>query len=291
VYAPGTALGGMAVSLGDVTFGLVDAAGVAWRVSAEDGLQGWDSPEVRSQLAERQGDHGSWAGPVYLGERPITLAGLIEAPDKARLDEAMEQLRAAAALTDTPLVVYESIPKRALVRRSGKVLTTYITDRQAKFSVLVTAADPRRYEVDEQSGDTRLPSTTGGLAFPVTFPVTFSGVTVAGEIRADNAGTFETRPVLVIDGPVNAPSVIAQYPNGSVRQLAYSQNLATGDQLVIDTDAHTVLLNGDVSRRRFLTAPAGWPTIPAKSSVLIQFRAAAYNANALLTARWRSAWM
>lgn len=291
MYEPGFVFGGMAVQLGDIVFGQVDAGGVAWRVGAEDGLLGWDSPEVRSEMTVRQGDHGAWADPVYLGERPVTLAGLIDAPDKARLDDAMERLRAAVSLTDTPLVVYESVPKRALVRRSGKLLMTYITDTQATFSVLVTAADPRRYEVDEQSGTSGLPSTSGGLVFPVTFPVAFSAVTVSGEIRADNAGTFETRPVLVIDGPVAAPSVIAQYPDGSVRQLAYSQTLATGDQLVIDTDAHTVVLNGDASRRRFLTAPSGWPVIPAKSSVLFQFRAASYNANALLTARWRSAWM
>jgi hypothetical protein len=281
----------MSVSLGDIMFGAVDADGVAWRVQAEDGLQGWDSPEIRAELTQRVGDHGSWADPVLLGERPITLAGLIDAPDPARLDDAMERLRDAVSLTPTPLIVYETTPKRALVRRSAKLLLTYITDTQAKFSALVTAEDPRRYEVDEQTGSTGLPSTTGGLTFPVTFPVAFSAVTVAGEIRADNVGGFETRPVLVIDGPVVAPSVIAQYPDGSVRQLAYSQTLATGDQLVIDTDAHTVRLNGDVSRRRYLAAPAGWPAIPAKGSLLIQFRASTYNANSMLTARWRSAWM
>jgi len=291
VYAPGTVLGGMAVSLGGIQFGAVDEYGVAWRVSAEDGLQGWDSPEVRADHTARQGDHGSWADPVYLGERPITLAGLIEAPDKALLDASMERLRAAVSLTDTPLVVYETVPKRALVRRSGKPLLSYITDTKAKFSVLVTAADPRRYALNEEDGSTPLPSTTGGLTFPVTVPVAFSAVTAAGEVLATNAGTFETRPAFVIDGPVVSPSVFAQYSNGSVRHLNYSQTLAAGDQLVIDTDAHTAVLNGNASRRRFLAVPSGWPVIPAEQSVLYQFRSDTYNANALLTVRWRPAWM
>ncbi|MFE3386375.1 phage tail family protein [Streptomyces anulatus] len=291
MYVPGTVLGGMAVSLGPIMFGAVDEYGVAWRIGAEDGLQGWDSPEVRAEHTVRQGDHGSWADPVYLSERPVTLAGLIDAPSKEALDEAMERLRAAAALTDTPLVVSETVPKQALVRRSGKVLLTYVTDTTARFSVLMTAADPRRYALVEGTGSTPLPSTTGGLVFPVTFPVTFSAATVAGEVEVENEGTFETRPVIVIDGPVVNPSVFAQYADGSVRHLDYSQTLATGDQLVIDTDAHSAVLNGNASRRRFLAVPLGWPTIPANSSVRFQFRADTYNANARMTVRWRSAWM
>jgi hypothetical protein len=46
-----------------------------------------------------------------------------------------------------------------------------------------------------------------------------------------------------------------------------------------------------VSRRRFLTVSAGWPTIPAGSSVNYQFQSSTYNASAMLTATWRSAWM
>lgn len=291
-YTPGTDLDGMLqASLGGLRLGAVDTAGVAWRLKAEDGLQGWDSAEVRAEYTQREADHGAWAAPVYYGERPITLAGTIEAPSRTALDDAMERLRAAAGIGDTLLVVYESIPKQASVRRSGKPLLQYVTDRTANFSVLVTAGDPRRYAVDEQTGSTGLPTTSGGLTFPATFPVTVAATTVAGQITAANPGSFETRPVLTIAGPVNAPSVLAQYPDGSVRQLIYGQNLVTGDQLVIDTDAHSVVLNGTASRRRFLSVPNGWPTIPAASTVTYQFTSSSYSASALLTARWRSAWL
>ena len=121
--------------------------------------------------------------------------------------------------------------------------------------------------------------------------MTISASTVSGEIIAYNAGTFETAPVLVIDGPVNAPQIFAQLPGGGVALFSYSQNLDTGEQLVIDADAHTVILNGNVSRRRFLNVSTGWPKIPAEAVVSFQFRSLSYNANALLTVRWRSAWM
>ncbi|MFF1547161.1 phage distal tail protein [Streptomyces sp. NPDC058291] len=286
-YTPGISLGGLSATLGSVALGTVDASGVAWVLQT---LEGWDSPDVRAEFTDREGDHGAWASPVYLGSRPITLAGTIVAPSQALLEAAMEQLRAAAGLTDTQLTVWETLPKQCTVRRSGKVLLQYVTDVTASYSVMVTAEDPRRYGTTQQSGVTGLPVTTGGLTFPAAVPFAFSASGATGTIAAANAGTVETRPVLTVAGPVVAPLVSALYPDGTVRQLAYSQTLQSGEQLVIDTDARTVLLNG-VSRRRFLSVPAGWPTIPAASTVTYQFQSGTYSASASLTATWRSAWM
>jgi hypothetical protein len=279
---------GMSATLGAVTLGTVDASGVDWRLMT---LEGWDSPDSRSEFTERESDHGAWASPVYLSARPITLTGTILAPSQALLEAAMDQLRAAAGLTDTLLTVWETTPKQAVVRRSGKPLMQYLTDTKASYSVLVTAADPRRYSTTQSTGTTALPSVSGGLTFPVTFPITFSATAVAGSITAVNSGNVDTRPVLTIAGPVVAPSVSALYPDGTVRQLIYSLDLASGDVLTIDSDARTVLLNGTVSRRRFLSVPAGWPTIPAGAAVTYQFQSSTYNATARLTATWRSAWM
>ncbi|MFJ9628099.1 phage distal tail protein [Streptomyces sp. NPDC101175] len=286
-------LDGLAATLGATALGVVDDSGVEWRLQT---LDGWDSPDSRSEFTDREADHGSWASPVYLSSRPITLGGTIVAPSQPLLEAAMEQLRAAAGLTDTLLTVWETTPKQAIVRRSGKPLMQYVTDTRGTYSLMVTAADPRRYSTTLSTGTAGLPSATGGLTFPVTFPVTFSATTVSGAITAVNPGTLETRPVLTLTGPAVAPVVSALYPDGTVRQLLYSLDLAAGDVLVIDTDARTVLLNGSVSRRRFLTVSGGWPTIPAAVNgvptvVTYQFQASAYNATATLTATWRSAWM
>ena len=292
-YIPDTDIDGLQATLGTLRLGAVDSSGVAWFLQ---GVVGWDSPEVRAVFLERESDHGTWASPTYLGSRPITLSGTVEAPDRSSLQAALERLYAAASLDDTTLTVWEAVPKQATVRRSGKPLSQYVTDRTATWSLLVTAADPRRYSTTLQSGTTGLPTTTGGLSFPVTVPITFSATTVSGQISATNLGSLDTRPVLTIAGPVVAPAVSCLYPDGTVRQLIYSQDLASGDVLTIDTDAHTVMLNGDVSRRRFMTVSAGWPTIPAATddgptTVTYQFQSSTYNASAMLTATWRSAWM
>lgn len=287
-YTPGEPLDGLRADLGVIPLGGVDDSGVAWSLQS---MEGWDGSESRTETQQREGDHGSWLGPTYLAERPITLAGTITATDQGVLDDAMERIRAAAALEPTLLVVQESRPKQCLVQRSGKPLIQYVTDRIASYSVLVTAEDPRRYSTDLQQDSTALPSTTGGLTPPYTVPYTISATTVEGAADAYNEGTFDTCPIITITGPVSQPRVYGQMPDGSVRVIRITFDLLDGDVLTIDTDMHTAVLNGNVSRRRFVSAPQGWPTIPARASVSYQFRSSVYSATAMLTVQWRSAWM
>ncbi|MFD4912860.1 hypothetical protein ACFWNR_06510 [Streptomyces virginiae] len=285
-YTPGASLGGRRVDLGAVSLGMVDSAGVAWHLQE---LEGWDSAEVRAEYSAREADHGSWASPTYLGHRPITLAGKIEASSLPVLDSAMEQLIAACSLTDTTLTVYETTPKQATVRRSGQTLLRHITDRVASFSLLVTAEDPRRYSTVLQTQTTALPSTTGGLSVPLTVPLTISTTTVAGSIILTNTGSIATRPTFTLEGPVTTPTITVQYPDGTVRALVYSSSIDAGDELVIDTDSHTVELNGSVSRRLYLSGQ--WPEIPPGTAVEIGWYANSYHSAARLTGTCRSAWL
>jgi Phage tail protein. len=229
--------------------------------------------------------------PSTSGSGPLTLGGTVTAPDQPSLDDARERLLSAASLPDTTLVVYETAPKQTSAHRSGKPLWAYVTDRIATFSVLLTAQDPRRYDVNLQTGTAALPVATGGRPTPYTPPYTLTATTVSGQVDAVNSGTFETRPVIVIDGPVSQPQVLAAMPDGSVRPMSFSQDLGTGDELVIDVAAKSVVLNDSVSRRRFLSLPLGWPVIPAQSTVSFSFAAVTYSASALLTVQWRSAWI
>jgi hypothetical protein len=275
-------------TLGPITFGAVDNQGVDWRLRADDGLLGWDSPEVRTQITQREADHGAWLGPVYLGERPVTLAGTMAAPDQATLEDAMERLRAAASLTDTVLTVWESIPKQAVVRRSGKPLTAYSTDRVGTFSVMVTAGDPRRYGVNQQQVTLYLPSSTGGLVFPVVFPIEFDAITTSGDAVLPNAGNIGSLPLITVYGPVTEPSLVLSAPNGSTATLTYGDTIAAGDWLDLDCDHHTALYNSQSSRRGLLSGP--WPQIPP-GGVNVSFRAGSYDPAARALITYRDAWM
>ncbi|MEU3665742.1 phage distal tail protein [Streptomyces virginiae] len=285
-YIPGASLGGRRADLGSLSLGMVDASGVAWHLQ---GLEGWDGADQRAEYTPREADHGAWAAPVYLSQRPIVLKGKIEAPDLVTLDASMEQLIAAVTLTDTTLTVYDTTPKRATVRRSGAPLIQPLTDRIAEYSLLVTAADPRRYSTTLQTQSTALPSVTGGLSLPLTLPLVISATTVAGSITLTNLGSFPTRPTLSLSGPVVTPTIVAALPSGVTTQILYGADLQTGDVLVIDSNARTVTLNGTASRRLYFSGT--WPEIPANSSVTYSWSSPVYDAAAMLTGTCRSAWM
>lgn len=282
---PGFQFSELQAQLGELLLFQVDDAGVHWHCAT---LDGWDSPDVRQTLTEREGDHGAYAGPVYLQERVVTLAGKAVCPDYASTYSAIERVKAAAGLGDTVLTVYEGVARQATVRRSGRVLAQRLTDRVVDWSVQVTAADPRLYAVTETSATLRLPSVSGGLTFPIAFPITFSATVVVGDVAVVNDGSFETRPVITFTGPVSQPQITVTGPDGTTSMLTYGGDIAAGDTLVLDTDAHTVLYNGTANRRALLVG--SWPTLPPGQS-LVTFRAGAASPTATCTITYRSAWM
>ncbi|MFD8577403.1 hypothetical protein ACFV1H_18970 [Streptomyces virginiae] len=281
-----TQIGAIPVTLGSLPLSVVDDAEVTW---LNTDLKGWSSPGLRAEFQPRQADHGAWASPVYLDSRPITITGMIAAPTTTARDAAIEQLIAAASLTDTILTVEDSVPKRATVRRSGEVLVELLGPYGATYSLLVTAPDPRRYSTVLQSQTTGLPSVTGGLTLPITLPISFSTTSTGGAFTLVNEGTIATRPTFTVTGPAANFVISCTSPGGAVTQLTYSDSIGVGDTLVIDTDAHTVMLNGTVSRRRYLSGT--WPEILPASSLSVQWSALAYDAAAMLTGTCRSAWM
>lgn len=159
----------------------------------------------------------------------------------------------------------------------------------ATYSALVTAPDPRRYSTVLQSQTTGLPSVTGGLTLPVVLPITFSTTSTGGAFTLINEGSIATRPTFTVTGPAATFVISCTRPGGSITQLTYSDSIGVGDTLIIDTDAHTVMLNSTVSRRRYLSGT--WPEILPGSSLSVQWSALAYDAAAMLTGTCRSAWM
>lgn len=282
-----TQIGAIPVTLGSLPLSVVDDAGVTW---LNTDLKGWSSPGVRAELQLRQADHGAWASPVYLEPRPITITGAIMAPSTAARDAAVEQLIAAVALTDTLLVVQETIPKQVTVRRSGDLLISKVGPYGAEYSLLVTAADPRRYSTTLQSRSAALPSVTGGLTLPITMPLTITATTASGSITLVNDGSIATRPTLTVTGPtVGGFTIVATRPDGVTTQQTYSDTLNTGDSLVLDASSRQVTLNNQVSRRLYLSGT--WPEIPAQSQITFSWTCPNYDAGALLTGTARSAWM
>lgn len=279
---PGTVLHDGQVSLGAITLGVTDDHGVEWIL--ED-VKGWDDPPSSTGDAQqRASDHGAWASPAYYAPRTIELEGSLIASSWAGASEALDRLWGAVPLSDLDwLYVAEgSRTLCALVRQDGDPLN----ERRggwARFSLSLEAPDPRRYDTNETTASTSLPSTSGGMALPLALPLTIGATIVAGVLSVTNDGNMGTRPTFTVTGPVAAGATITHRGTGKV--LRIPDGVPTGRTLTIDTDRRRALLDGTAAR---VVTGSWFEYAPGVNEVA--FSAPTYNSGALLTSTSRSAW-
>ncbi len=271
-----------------ITFGAVDSNGVAWILDGPP--KGWYGPASVGGVIQRSADHGGWPSAQYYGPRLLTLTGVARAPTQALRDQAAEQLTQAVPVSDlATLTVGEPTPKLAYVRQtaSAKIDMTFPTLVDAVFSIPLVAPDPRKYATAPLIATATLPAPAiHPLTLPVTLPIGFPGSTppIDSAVTCVNSGTFETRPVITVSGPIDSPSVVNAVTAQAVTFTGL--NLGASDQLVLDTDARQAYLNNvfqpaDVTSAWFVLEPG---------STQVYLTGGNFAGGATLTVAWSSAW-
>lgn len=271
----------------DLVLGSTDSFGVRWSLTTFDGWDGSPNPTV--EFKQRGRGHGATDSESYLTERVMVLGGLIHAPDKAALEAAFDRLNAAVQLDPFEILVAESGRIRnATVRRSGAVIPKWHSDKLAGYSALVTAKDPRKFG-DLESYTTRLPYSSGGLRFPVRFPIRFTGSSGTGTVTVTNPGNVEAPVWLRIDGPLPAGGHSVTHV-GKQRTLTFGTTLAlgAGEFLTVDMDRREVLAQGQSARSGYVTSRGWFSLDPGENT--ISFSSANYSETASLTLSTKPAW-
>lgn len=227
----------------EIQLGQVDANGTAWLLKK---VEGWDSPPAVGAVPQRSGDHGGWATLQTAGPRIITLIVLASAQSQALRDVARAQLQQVVPFNDLCTFTYnEPVAKQMAVRRNGgaNITETYPTLCDVEFTIPLVAPDPRKYATQQQTVTvSAVPLSTIGVVLPVTVPFTLPAQVPTGSVAVTNGGTFETRPLITINGPMTAPSVT----NLATAQTVSYSTLALGatDVLTVDLNARQGYLNG-----------------------------------------------
>lgn len=267
----------------------VDDYGVTWVVTDPSGWS--DGAPIRMTTSDQSGADGGRSGPPLLGARLIVLKGKAVAPDRLAMLAAKDRLVSLALGTRTayPLVVAEAhLTRQAMVKPFIPARTNDLGSTRFDWEIGLRADDPLRYSVDPVTVTALLPpDAQGGMTFPMTFPLTFGAPGENGDVGVflTNAGNADVMPTLTINGPVVNPSVRNVTTN---RVTALGISLLSGESLVIDFTAKTVLLNGTANRRQnLLPTSTWWPLVPGVNE--IRYSATAYTpSTASIT--YRSAW-
>lgn len=280
-----------------ITFGEVDASGVAWRCAGPPA--GWDSPPAVGSVIQRSADHGGWAAPQFYGPRVLTLACSAEAPTQALRDQARAQLQQVmpTGTSSSDLATFalqEPVPKQVQVRRNGgaQITENCPTLTSVDFQVPMVAPDMRKYSVQQQSASVILPvPIINPLALPFTGPVTFPGGVPPESVTlsALNSGTFETRPSLTLTGPITGPAIVNA---NTGQQISFSAlSLGPSDVLEIDTDNRQCFVNGQFfpadPSSSWWVLQGGTPQTPGLTTVFVS---GVTPGGAQLSMTWSSAW-
>lgn len=250
----GGALGAQVVRPGQVQFGpmLLGAGTAAGWVE----LVGWrDLPEAALADAPRPQAHGVYPGSVLGDALTVTFTALIRGrvDDKAAAVATFERWTAMDGV-EYPLVVDDGDgPSVRWGRVVSRVVPQGVHYRHAPVEVSVqwVCSDPRRYSLAEVSSTVTVPSSVGGLEYPLTYPLDY-GATVGGSTVATNLGSMPTPLRAVFQGPLTGPVLSA-----SDWSMGFDLTLAAGDTLMVDTLDGTALLNG--ADRLYTLTPASDP--------------------------------
>jgi len=283
-----------------------DANGIAW---LWEKIDGWDSPDVSGGVIQRGADHGGWPALQTYAPRAMTVTVRASAPTQYLRDVARAILQRVIPVNELCLMQYnEPIPKQMWVRRSGRIPEAYDNLLEVDFSCVLIAPDPRKYNVVLSVSPmtawlSQSYMSIGTTGAPTTIPFTLPNNPAPPASMCANAGNFETRPVITINGPHHAPGIQLQ-STGQI--VSWSQvNLAAGDLMVIDCDSRMAWVNpgnvtldvplqipGSISGYVAADVTSSWfPLHPGLDNVLLMSGTSVISDAGTMVVRSRDAWI
>lgn len=193
-------------------------------------VQGWGSPGTKSSGSSREGEHGDAPAPnPKLKARFLQVTGRIEAPTRLLRERAEHRLNAALSLQLFDMTVVGAIPLRVRAERQGDIDMTDDTDLKTVWQADLKCPDPRRYG-EQRELTLAMPSVSGGVRFPLRFPLRFTGSTSFGDGEAVNEGNMPAPVKVTFTGPAPAPTLVNVTTGQSV---TYNDTLGVGEFVVI----------------------------------------------------------
>lgn len=272
--------------LGPFVWNARDGDGCEWIVNNDDDW--WRAPGRRTAMVEHPFGDGAARSRSWAGVRSLTFEGCMIAPTRQLRD--LRAAEFAGQFSDGELMQLTGPGPDGqytlMVEWADSPDVSSYNSTAFKWQTTLVAPDPVKLSAIEHStGLLPLPSTTGGLTWPVTWPISWTSTTIAGTALLTNSGSVDTGLIVRIDGPVTNPR-FSLSRGTDVQTLQFDLALDAAQWLTIDTKAHTVLLNDSVSRRGLT---AGVFPILAPGTSELSWNAALFDSAARISATWRDA--
>lgn len=292
---------GARVELGGLRLYGTDESGCGWTVSSLEGV--WDGVESSHAHSSLAWNDGWVSNRARLGGRDITVTGLVTCPDDAAYMHARQALLGAVPVSGARmLVTVDGVTLMYMVQRAEAkpMIQPQAGLKVARYSIPLVSLSPYAFDAgDPLTGSTGLPSSSGGMRFPVVFsggppsvsgsgavPWCFGERVVSGEVSLSNPGGAPSPVSLRVDGPVRDPRV-EHLPSGGVLELR--EGLGAGHFVVFDGVTRQVLVDGRDPARGAVVRRGWSDALPGLN--VWRFSAGEYSPGARLSVSFRGAYL
>lgn len=289
----GTTLATPTYAIGNLLINATDGNGVSWGVNP-GGVQGWfDGPGVKLNQAQWPRYDGSARSQSFRDVRAITLTGWGKAPTRAAAQAARDAFTGNFAgggqytltVADDGATPGDRAQTRFAIVELGDApkCTPAANGCEFDWQLILSAVDPRKYDVSTRTGLTTLPMFSGGLDWTtgggLSWPLNWGSTVSNGTFGLANPGTADTWPVFTLTGPLTTPTITRQ---DTGQTLAYNDTLAVGDVAVITSSPYnrSTVLNGVIDRSGVIST-AQWFSIDPGSLATIVLSSATSGAGSL----------
>lgn len=271
---------GVVLNPNSVTFPFVDV----------EKISGLDNAPYRTTERQHEGADGSFMDAEFEKGRSIIIDGTLFASHTDG-EVYLDSLKANYAPSRTLIPFYFKKPgvqerflrvKPLGVKYDVEQLRR-IGQTNVQFSMF--AEDPRIYNSGMQTANIlQEPIVNTGRSYNKSYNYSYGPPILPSGQNLIVTGNRSTPVILIISGPAAYPKIINETVGMT---LDFDILLGNGESLTIDTQYHTVRINGTENRRATMMAPNWFSLVPGNN--FIRYRSS-ISGSSSVTAQWYNAW-
>jgi hypothetical protein len=233
-------------------------AGTSHKIEAN--IRGLEFPSSRLSSYNRAGQDGIRITNHFAGERRITIEGVIRSDTCEEQQDFRQEIEQAVIMTRV-----NNVPVPKELKFINQLGTEFVINVEVvNFIMPLRNQFSDRFLIDMIAYDPYIRSTTlnsenlvtatfTGFIIPFDIPFWLGSGTL-GDITITNGGAA-TYPTITLNGPLTNPSV-KNLTTGEFMKLNYT--LTAGNQVVMDFENNTIVLNGTTNLIGMKSAGSTW---------------------------------
>ncbi len=217
----------------------------------------------------------------YIGDSAVEVLSAVEDFNAVGTSSEIQVMRVTDALRATS--------RQVSVRHIAVPDFLNYDSFEAHFAVDVLAWDPLRYG-DPVVTTAGLPSLSGGIAFPIVFPIDFATTGDPGRLVLTNAGKQATWPLFTVSGGLAGGFSLRCIETG--QEIRFEFPLAVSDVVTVDVQSGQAWINDESNVLSGYLTKSEWFAVPAGGVRTVQFNAiGAVTGTPILTGSVAPAWL